>query len=232
MSRPVSLSRAVTLRLVPRIGCSTAMDYYRRHARELAEQYDSLSPDVVHSAWKHLLPDEPGMAVDVGAGSGRDANWLAGLGWNVVAVEPEAAFRQRAQARCPPRVTWLDDRLPGLQRLRGADAHFDLVLVSAVWMHLPPDQREAAFRVLRELVAPGGMLVVSVRYEPDAKLREIRGFHEAPPDELETLAKQHALALMLRHRSVDALGRKAVSWETLVFRLPDESLGRSGAPPV
>jgi len=110
------------------------------------------------------MPKEPGLAADIGAGSGRDANWLEGLGWDVVAVEPEAAIRQPATAESHPQVTWLDDRPPKLQHLRKSDTRVNLILVSAVWMHLSPSQREVAFRVLSNLLAPGGLLVVSVRH--------------------------------------------------------------------
>jgi len=194
------------------------MNYYRQHARELAEQYNSLSPDVVHSAWKHLLPEQPGRAADIGAGSGRDANWLAELGWDVVAVEPEVAFRQDAMANSHPQVRWLDDRLPGLARLREMDTRFKLILVSAVWMHLSPEQREVALGVLSDLLASGGLLVISVRHEPDAGVRELRGFYEVPVDELLAFATRWSLEGVEHRRSPDALGRGAVSWETLCFR--------------
>jgi SAM-dependent methyltransferase len=194
------------------------MDYYRRHARELAAQYTSLDPEVVHSVWKHLLPDAPGLAADIGAGSGRDACWLAGLGWDVVAVEPEAAFRNAAIAKGHPRVSWLDDRMPGLPRLREMDTRFKLILVSAVWMHLAPPQRELAFRVLTDLLAPGGLLVISVRHEPDPGVREARGFYEVASQELPALARRRALVLLEHQRTADALGRETVSWETLCFR--------------
>ncbi|WP_238549475.1 class I SAM-dependent methyltransferase [Congregibacter litoralis] len=213
------------LRFVAGICSNGVMDYYRQHAQMLTEQYNSLSPGVVHAAWKHLLPREPGLAADIGAGSGRDANWLASLGWDVVAVEPEVAFRQRAMSESHPQVSWLDDKLPKLHRLRDSDTRFNLILVSAVWMHLSPRQREIAFRVLSNLLAPGGLLVISLRHEPDAGVREARSFYEVSSEELLTFAKQRALVLTVRQRSADALGRDGVSWETLCFRLPDDGTG-------
>lgn len=201
------------------------MNYYRQHARELTSQYDSLAPEKVHAGWKHLLPDEPGLAADIGSGSGRDANWLANRGWDVIAVEPEAAFRNAASERSHPRVSWLNDTLPRLTRLRDTDTRFNLILLSAVWMHLSPRQREIAMRVLSNLLAPGGLLVISIRYEPDEGIRETRGFYEVSADELAVQAKQRALMQVERHKSADALGRDAVQWETLCFRLPDDGTG-------
>ena len=199
--------------------------FYRDHARQLAEQYDSVPSDTVHACWMHLLPTDPGLAADIGAGSGSDANWLAGQGWDVVAVEPEKAFRDAAMATSLPKVSWLDDSLPRLTRLRQSDTRFNLILVSAVWMHLPPNQRQVAFRVLSELLAPGGLLVISLRHEPDAKVREQRGFYEVTADELSVFAKDRALDVLARHASQDSLGRENVTWETLCFRLPDDGTG-------
>ena len=44
----------------------------------------------------NLLPRPPGRALDVGAGTGRDAAWLARLGFQVVAVEPSGVLRGHA----------------------------------------------------------------------------------------------------------------------------------------
>jgi hypothetical protein len=49
---------------------------------------------------------------------------------------------------------WLDDRLPGLQACHALGVVFDVILVSAVWMHLPPDERERGFRKLITLLRP------------------------------------------------------------------------------
>jgi SAM-dependent methyltransferase len=201
------------------------MSYYKQHADELVEQYRGLDPDAVHARWRHLLPEQPGLAADIGAGSGRDANWLAEQGWEVVAVEPEDAMRERAIPHAHPRVSWLDDQLPKLKKLRDTGYRFDLILVSAVWMHLSENQRVIALRVLSDLLAAGGLLVISLRHEPDQEVRETRGFFEVSSNELRQLASRRALQLMLEARDEDKLGRQEVQWETLCFRLPDDGTG-------
>ena len=141
--------------------------YYDQNADALIAKYDALNADEVHRAWarKHLR-EEPGFACDIGAGSGRDANWLAEQGWEVVAVEP-SAMRDKAAEESHPRVTWLNDTLPGLKSLRALGRRFDLILLSAVWMHVPPKDRERAFRILSELLNPSGLLVVTLRQGQD-----------------------------------------------------------------
>lgn len=114
------------------------MDYYSANAEQLIRQYNSLDPGKIHAAWLKHLPETPGLACDIGAGSGRDDNWLAGRGWDVIAVEPNRMLRETARQSSHQNVTWLDDKLPELEKLRTAGHRFNLILVSAFWMHLPP----------------------------------------------------------------------------------------------
>jgi len=62
------------------------VNYYQRNAKRLITEYNSADPEGVHAVWLKYLPEQAGLACDIGAGSGRDANWLAGMGWDVVAV--------------------------------------------------------------------------------------------------------------------------------------------------
>ena len=96
------------------------MNYYDRNADTLSERYLALAPDTVHASWAQAVLEgrAPGIACDVGAGSGRDANWLAEQGWEVIAVEPSRGMREKARRHSHPRVSWLDDRLPALARVR------------------------------------------------------------------------------------------------------------------
>ena len=94
----------------------TPWQWYNERAAALAEQYEELNAADVYSWLNDLLPAPSAVILDVGAGSGRDAAWLAGLGHEVVAVEPSAALRAEALSRHHhPRVRWLSDRLPGLE---------------------------------------------------------------------------------------------------------------------
>ncbi len=198
--------------------------YYDQNADALIAKYDALNADEVHRAWapKHLR-EEPGFACDIGAGSGRDANWLAEQGWEVVAVEP-SAMRDKAAAESHPRVTWLDDALPGLKSLRALGRRFDLILLSAVWMHVAPQERERAFRILSELLNPSGLLVVTLRQGQDQEENQARGFHPVSADELIGYANQRAVAFKGRSED-DDLARSHVRWETLVFEMPDDGTG-------
>jgi 2-polyprenyl-3-methyl-5-hydroxy-6-metoxy-1,4-benzoquinol methylase len=197
--------------------------YYDDHAEALCSQYNALAADVVHRSWvaRHL-PQKPGFACDIGAGSGRDANWLAAKGWDVVAVEPSSAMRHASMAASHPNVTWLDDSLPHLSKLRSLGHRFDLILLSAVWVHVPPTARERAFRILSELLKPSGVLVISLRHGSDQDENAQRGFHPVSADEVLEFAKRRAVALTDRFNVPDQ-SRSHVTWEMLVFMMPDKA---------
>jgi len=74
---------------------SNSVNWYDQNAEAVSEQYESVSPQDVHSWLVDLLPKPAASALDVGAGSGRDAAWLSSLGFDVVAVEPSKNMRVR-----------------------------------------------------------------------------------------------------------------------------------------
>jgi protein-L-isoaspartate O-methyltransferase len=66
-------------------------DGYGPRVEEAPTPFHALAPDEVHGWLADLLPTEPGaLVMDVGAGMGRDAAWMAGRGLQVIAVEPSA----------------------------------------------------------------------------------------------------------------------------------------------
>lgn len=62
--------------------------YYDRNRDAVRARDSALDPTKVHADWAPAhLPSEPSFACDIGAGSGRDSDWLAAEGWEVVAAE-------------------------------------------------------------------------------------------------------------------------------------------------
>ncbi|WP_448206445.1 class I SAM-dependent methyltransferase [Azospirillum sp. sgz302134] len=196
---------------------------YDRQAGELVAQYESVASEDVHGAVLDLLPSAPGAVLDVGAGSGRDAAWLAQLGHQVVAVEPSVGMRAEAQRRHPdPRIRWLDDRLPGLERIHKLGLSFDAILLSAVWMHVPPPDRRRAFRKLITLLRPGGRLLLTLRHGPPAP---DRAMHPVSVAEVERLAAEHGALVVRAQRLPDRLGRSDVAWDAVAVQLADDGTG-------
>ena len=97
---------------------------------------------------------EPGRALDLAAGEGRNAIWLAEQGWKVTAVDFSdvaiAKGRRMAQHR-GVRVTW---RVADLVAYAPSAGAYALVLVC--YLQLPVDQRRVIVAQATRAVAPGG----------------------------------------------------------------------------
>jgi SAM-dependent methyltransferase len=202
----------------------TPIPHYEHNAPQLVTQYESLAFEDAHSALLDLLPGPGATVLDVGAGSGRDAAWFASHGYDVVAVEPSDAMRTQARALHPsPQIHWLSDSLPELAQVRRLGLTFDLILLSAVWMHVPPASRARALRKLATMLSPSGRIASSLRLgEPDTE----RAMHEVTLQELlSSLSQQFGLRLIRATESADRLGRTGVEWSTAVLGLPDDGLG-------
>ena len=86
---------------------------------------------------------------------------------------------------------------------------------------MAPGDRSRAFRKLATLLGPGGLLVMTLRQEPD----DGRGAHAVDGDEIKHLARDHGLQVVRRLDAADALGRTEVNWTNIALRLPDDGTG-------
>ena len=214
--------------------------FYNDHAVELASQYLSMSFDDIHHSWSHLLPSiisNPNSRIlDLGAGSGRDVKYMADLAQSthgpknhvqILAVEPAQALGtigKKTTQYC--KVTWCDDSLPSLSVVTKYEISFDLILLSAVWMHIPTSDRARAIRKLANLLKPGGKLVISLRHGQTAAECKQRNMHTVCINELKHLAKDVGLFTLLETQTEkDELGRSQVSWQTIVLQMPDDGTG-------
>ena len=196
---------------------------YDLGAHALAPEYERPPFEDVHAPVLDLLPASAASVLDVGAGTGRDAAWFASRGHDVVAVEPSAQMRAAGKARHPsPRIRWIDDRLPALDRVSGSKTSFNLIWLSAVWMHVPPSARARAFRKLVSVLSPGGGMMVSLRQGPPPSGRPMQ---PATAAEVETLARRHDLQTIRMERHTDVFQRPGISWEILWLGLPDDGTG-------
>lgn len=206
---------------------SDAIRWYDANAEDVSRRYESVAAEIVHGWLVDLLPRAPALVLDVGAGTGRDAAWLASRGLEVVAVEPSGPMLAKGQRLHPsPSIRWISDSLPGLDSLFRLGLSFDLILLSAVWMHVPPADRARAFRKLVTLLKPGGCIAITLRHGP---AEPERGVHNVSQAEIEHLARAHGAFVERAADGKDELGRSAVTWTQLAVRLPDDG---SGALPL
>jgi SAM-dependent methyltransferase len=121
----------------------------------------------------------PGRVLDLAAGEGRNAIWLAERGWNATALDFSTVSLERATRIASERLGEDASRFSALQAdlttYTPEPRSYDLVIV--VYLQVASDLRSPVLRAAAEAVAPGGMLVVTAHDSRNAE----RGYG-GPPD--------------------------------------------------
>jgi len=189
---------------------------YGETADALVRSYESVSFAEVNGDVVHLLPTTPGRVIDIGAGTGRDAAALAAMGHTVTAVEPTPELRAHGQRlHGASAITWIDDSLPDLDVLHALGLHYDVVMLTAVWMHLDLEQRGRAMPRVAGLLAPGGVMPIRLRHGP---VPEGRRMFDVSIEETAALAEACGLSTIHRGRRAGLFGVPDVHWSVVVFR--------------
>jgi SAM-dependent methyltransferase len=141
----------------------------------------------------------PGTAVDLAAGEGRHALWLASLGWTVTAVDFSAVGIERGRSRRgADAVSWVT---ADVLAWSAPPSSLDLVLVA--YLHLPTDDVLGLLHRAVDWLRPGGRLLL-LGHDLDNLTRGIGG-----PQEPGILHSAERLAPVAARLDVDRLGQWA-----------------------
>ena len=101
---------------------------------------------------------EPGRSIDLAAGEGRNALWLAELGWDSTAVDFSAVAIDKARAIADRRSIEITTEVADLTSYTPNPGTYDLVLIA--YLQLPADQLDPVMGRAAAAVAPGGHFVM------------------------------------------------------------------------
>lgn len=138
---------------------SETLETYRAHADDYAAQTRSFPVrSTLPDELQHLTEDASGPILDAGAGAGRDANFIAGLGREVIALDAcDTVLTSLPWEHDFPRVVGDVRSLPIAERSIGA------IWCSAVLLHLDRDDFLRALREFQRVLVPGGLMQISVK---------------------------------------------------------------------
>lgn len=139
---------------VPPPDSSRRARWDERHAAQ--DPIESAEPDPTLIDEIGSLP--PGRALDLGAGDGRNAVWLASRGWDVTAVDFSQVALDRGRARADAAGVHVEWELADLLEWTPGRRSYDLVTL--LFIHLPRDERRDVYARAAAAVAPGGTLLV------------------------------------------------------------------------
>ena len=99
---------------------------------------------------------EPGLALDLGCGTGRNSLWLARMGWEVTGVDASQVGISMMEEQVGNELLKIHGVLSDLRTYEPLAEGFDLVVLANV--HLDPAERSQLFQKAIAALAPGGHL--------------------------------------------------------------------------
>lgn len=121
-----------------------------------------------------LSERQPGSAIDLGAGEGRNAVWLAVQGWEVTAVDFSAVGLEKARRMAFDAGVELATVVSDVEHY-SPTFPVDLVLLS--YLQIPDTHQVRLLRRVRDWVKPGGVIFVVAHDKSN-----VEHGHGGPPD--------------------------------------------------
>lgn len=200
-----------------------ALDYFNTKAKELAEQYNALDREKVHADLLEYLPEGRVLDVlDIGAGSGVDADMFAHMGHRVMAVEPAEDLLRLAKKRFKNKnIEWNTDALPELMEAGRDGRQFDVITAVGVLQYLDKDSRSKSLKTIFSLVAQDG--VVEIQYPtPASREHQYSIDDDEMADFVQGFNKSSATGsrfeIVMDKKIPDHTGRKALDGSELAFK--------------
>jgi SAM-dependent methyltransferase len=180
-------------------------------------------PDLLWSATPNrFLVEEaaglaPGRALDLACGEGRNALWLAELGWRVTAVDYSNVAIAKASDRAASAEASIDFVCADLLDYMPEERAYELVVV--LYLQLPAEQRRLVLSRAEASVAPGGTFLlighdllnltdgVGGPSEPDVLYTPEQIVHELPELEIEKAERVLREVADADRPAIDALVR-------------------------
>lgn len=194
-------------------------EFYDKNSDELFSCYISLTFDSIFFDVMEYFPESVATILDVGAGSGRDTAALAAKGHKVIAVEPSNKMRKLAsEYYTSPNITWINDSLPQMSEIKKTNKKFDLILVSAVWMHLSDVEQDKSLETLYRLLSNNGKMIITLRLGPPEPERNINSVNTQ-----HLINSADSIGLKVDYISPinnDSLNRPQIKWQKVVLSKP------------
>ncbi len=151
----------------------------------------------IHS---NLFP-KTGTALDIAAGEGRNALYLASLGLDVLAIDQSTVGLQKAERLARERGLTLSTQAVDLNDYQAKPSSFNVI--TSTFAHVPQDIRAKVHAGVQSWLKPGGIFLLEA-YAPDQIHRDTGGPKDpallAPLDtilqELSSLTIEHQASLV------------------------------------
>ena len=153
------------------------LNYYDDNAVEFAIQTVSIDMHNLYELFINQLPQRnKHYLLDVGCGSGRDANYFAKQGYEVTAIDASAELIQWAeQHHMSSRITWVHLDFSSIEK-QAWENKFTGIWACASLLHVPFLELPFIINSLLETLADEGVMYLSFKYGKVERVDEERFF--------------------------------------------------------
>jgi len=197
------------------------LSYYENNAKDLSKRYESAKLDNIHALLLDTFPPKTYL-LEIGSGSGRDASYMFGHGYDVLATDGSKEMITEAKSTHPE----LDDNFKVIQLpsdlLKFKNNSFDGVYSIATLMHLSKEEIAQSIESVAKILKNGGRFLFSVSIERDdideaGKDNKGRHFTVMSEHEWVKLCEKYGFTLKQSVVNDDGLDRDGIVWLTCVM---------------
>ena len=155
----------------------STLNYYDENAVEFACQTLSIDMHDLYELFINQLPQRDTQCIlDVGCGSGRDANYFAKRGYDVTAIDASAELIQWAeQHHMSSRITWVHLDFSSIEK-QAWENKFTGIWACASLLHVPFLELPFIINSLLDTFTDDGVMYVSFKYGKGERVDEERFF--------------------------------------------------------
>jgi 3'-phosphoadenosine 5'-phosphosulfate sulfotransferase (PAPS reductase)/FAD synthetase/SAM-dependent methyltransferase len=192
------------------------IEYYNLNAEELYIKYNNARMTPLHQLFlKEILPGNK--VLDIGFGSGRDLKFLKNIGCDIWGVDSAEKFVKMIQRRFLDIANHFTvGALPILSLPKNYPQKFDIIILIAVWMHIPKELYEKSIKSICNLLQTKGKIIIS--YSKGERKKEERSLFDVDSELLKNLFKKYRLIKSYQYISNDSLRRNSLKWITEIYK--------------
>ena len=155
----------------------STLNYYDENAVEFAIQTVNIDMHDLYELFLNQLPQTDTQCIlDVGCGSGRDANYFAKQGYDVTAIDVSAELIQWAQRHhMSSKIDWHHLDFSGIEKQPWANK-FTGIWACASLLHVPFLELPCIIESLLETLADDGVMYLSFKYGQGERVDNARFF--------------------------------------------------------
>jgi len=195
------------------------LSYYEKNASNLSKRYESADVTTIHQTLlKTFSPNSK--LLEIGCGSGRDANFMLEQGYNLTAIDGSQKMIDEAKMIHPT----LEPHLFTMQLPHGLDFEsnsFDGIYSIATLMHLTKEGIYQTIKNIHTLLKEKGKFLFSISIERDDTNQKNRDPHQRlftsfSQREWVNICKNYGLKHLHTEVTKDGLNRSGIVWLTCI----------------